>query len=116
MLFRELYRQKDNVDFAKLIQHLSSEPGDSQDWKSKLSGIEALIQQTVDLFKTLAPKDSNQSLLEELERMKKENAALRDDSFVQSSFPSTYRFQKSRSPTGTQSGPYSVPRRPFDLQ
>ena len=77
MLFRELYRQKDNVDFAKLIQHLSSEPGDSQDWKSKLSGIEALIQQTVDLFKTLAPKDSNQSLLEELERMKKENAALR---------------------------------------
>lgn len=77
MLFRELYRQKDNVDFAKLIQHLSSEPGDSQDWKYKLSGIEALIQQTVDLFKTLAPKDSNQSLLEELERMKKENAALR---------------------------------------
>ena len=76
MLFRELYRQKDQVDFSKLIQHLSNEPGDSQDWKAKMAGIESLVQQTVDLFKKLSPADANQSLLEELERMKKENAEL----------------------------------------
>ena len=76
MLFRELYRQKEQVDFSKLIQHLSNEPGDSQDWKAKMAGIESLVQQTVDLFKKLSPADANQSLLEDLERMKKENAEL----------------------------------------
>ena len=33
-----------------------------------------------------------------------------DGSSVQSSFPSTDRFQKSRSPTGTQSGPLFCPK------
>ena len=42
-----------------------------------MAGIESLIQQTVDLFEKLSPVDANQSLREDLERMKKENAELR---------------------------------------
>lgn len=72
MLFREMYRQKDQVDFVKLIHHLADKPSDSQDWKAKMVGIEALIKHTVELFKKLSPEDTNQSLLEELEKIRKE--------------------------------------------
>ena len=56
---------------------MSNKPGVSQDLKAKMVGIEALVQQTVELFKKLSPVDANQPLLEELERMKKQNAELR---------------------------------------
>ena len=50
---------------------------DPQEWDTKLTSIKALVQSTLDHFRTLCPQDSQQAILEELEKLKAENAALK---------------------------------------
>ena len=46
-------------------------------WDTKLTSIKGLVQSTLDHFRTLCPQDSQQAILEELEKLKAENAALK---------------------------------------
>ena len=77
MLFREMSKQKDTIDFTKLLEAFTPSGQDPQEWDTKLNSIKSLVQATLDHYKTLCPQDPQQTILEELEKLKAENAALK---------------------------------------
>ena len=76
-LFRELYKNKDSVDFNKLITSFIPQGQDPNEWDSKMAGIKGLVASTLDHFRTIAPADPNQKIMEQLEALQAENAALK---------------------------------------
>ena len=77
MLFREMPKQKDTIDFTKLLSTFMPSGQDPQEWDTKLTSIKNLVQATLEHYKTLCPQDPQQAILEELEKLKAENAALK---------------------------------------
>ena len=77
MLFCEMSKQKDTIDFTKLLEAFTPSGQDPQEWDTKLNSIKSLVQATLDHYKTLCPQDPQQTILEELEKLKAENAALK---------------------------------------
>ena len=77
MLFREMSKQKDTIDFTKLLEAFTPSGQDPQEWDTKLNSIKSLVQATLDHYKTLCPQDPRQTILEELEKLNAENAALK---------------------------------------
>ena len=78
-LFREMSKQKDTLDFNKLLGVFTPQSQDPQEWDTKMTSIKGLVQSTLTLdhFRTLCPQDSQQAILEELEKLKAEKAALK---------------------------------------
>ena len=97
-LFREMSKQKDTLDFHRLLGAFTPQGQDPQEWDTKLTSIKGLVQSTLDHFRTLCPQDSQQAILEELEKLKAENAALKASQAPDSGNPPSQQTQ--RPPTG----------------
>ena len=97
-LFREMSKQKDTLDFHRLLGAFTPQGQDPQEWDTKLTSIKGLVQSTLDHFRTLCPQDSQQAILEELEELKAENAALKASQAPDSGNPPSQQTQ--RPPTG----------------
>ena len=76
-LLREVYKNKESVDFNKLLTSFIPEGQDPNEWDSKLTGIKGLVASIIDHFRTIAPVDPNQKIMEQLEALQAENAALK---------------------------------------
>ena len=87
MLFREMSKQKDAIDFTKLLNAFTTPGQDPQEWDTKLTSIKNLVQATLDHYKTLCPQDPQQAILEQLEKLKAENAALKAGQVLDSTDP-----------------------------
>ena len=61
-------KQKDTIDFTKLLNTFMPSGQDPQEWDTKLTSIKNLVQATLEHYKTLCPQDPQQAILEELER------------------------------------------------
>ena len=53
MLFREMSKQKDTIDFTKLLNTFMPSGLDPQEWDAKLASIQNLVQATLEHYKTL---------------------------------------------------------------
>lgn len=73
---KELYQQKDQIDLNKVLAHFAPNGTDPNDWNQRQDLINQLAKKIVGDFKQYMPVDQQQLMMDELERLKAENARL----------------------------------------
>ena len=75
-LMKELYKQRDSVDLNKVLSQFIASGEDINEWSTKQNAVSQLCTNLVAHLQTLMPQDKSQTLLEEVEKLRQENAAL----------------------------------------
>ena len=76
-LFKEIYNQKDDVDLTKVLKHFAPANSNLDDFTVKQQAVKSLCANIVDHLKQYMPVDQNQQMLQELEKLRQENQALK---------------------------------------
>lgn len=76
-LFKEIYNQKDDVDLTKVLKHFAPANSNFDDFSVKQQAVKSLCTNIVEHLKQYMPVDQNQQMLQELEKLRQENQALK---------------------------------------